>query len=138
LEGRSDPEAWAAHRQVMEAWTIHHNLQARAPGGESFVDVRNRFVPFVEGLISGSVGGADGQTVVLVGHGALLVMMLPLVAPNLTADFVRTHPLPHARPVVVEARPGHVVCLEWAGAPVPALGADDTAGYQRPSFDQED
>jgi broad specificity phosphatase PhoE len=119
LEGRADKEAWAAHRRVMEAWSVEGNLEARTPGGESFVDMRERFVPFVAGLLSSAGEAPNDQGLVLVSHGAVLRLMLPLVAANLPGDFMRAHPLPHASPVVLEARPGRVVCVAWAGTPVP-------------------
>ncbi len=117
LEGRSDPEAWAAHRHLVEAWTIHADLDARAPGGESFIDLRNRFVPFIHTLLSGAKA-APGTAMVLVSHGGLLALMLPLVVANLSRDFIRAQGLPHASPVVVEDRPGGLVGREWSSTPL--------------------
>ena len=55
---------------------------------------------------------------VLVGHGGLYALMLPLVLANVSRDFARAHGLPHCRPIVAEARPGGLVCVDWAGSPV--------------------
>ncbi len=46
-EGRSDPEAWDLHAGLEAAWKAGA-LDHRIPGGESFLDVRDRFVPFIE------------------------------------------------------------------------------------------
>lgn len=120
MEGRADGEAWAAHRRVTEAWVLQGDLEARIPGGESFVDLRGRFVPFIKNLVTESAADAPADDRVFVGHGGLYGLMLPLVLANIRPDFARAHILPHSRPVVVEARPGGLVCVDWAGLPVTA------------------
>lgn len=66
-EGRSDPGAWALHQSVVEAWMEHGDLDARIEEGESFVDIRDRFVPFVRGLMESCEGAAP---VIWSGTGA--------------------------------------------------------------------
>ena len=117
LEGRSDSEAWAAHRRLVEAWALRADLDARAPGGESYNDLRNRFVPFIHNLVA-AASAAPGMAAVLVSHGGVLALMLPAVVANLRPDFIRARGVPHTSPIVVEDRLGGLVCLEWAGTPV--------------------
>jgi hypothetical protein len=50
-EGRSDAQALRLHRQLMEDWLSGRDLQAKIEGGESYAQVRDRFVPFVERLL---------------------------------------------------------------------------------------
>src|SRR5690242_413777 len=50
LEDQSDEESWRAHRQYFDDWTLHQNYLNKPEGGESFVDIRNRFIPFIEEL----------------------------------------------------------------------------------------
>ena len=59
MEGRSDAEAWAAHRRVTEAWVLRADSGARVPGGESFDDLRARFVPFIQNLAAESAAAGD-------------------------------------------------------------------------------
>ena len=49
-EGRSDEEAWQLHASVMTDWLDRGRYGARIPGGESFDDLRRRFVPFISEL----------------------------------------------------------------------------------------
>ena len=112
-EGRSDPGAWALHQSVVEAWMEHGDLDARIEEGESFVDIRDRFVPFVRGLMESCEGAAP---VILVGHGGLYQCMLPLVLENLNqgVDFR----LPNAGYVLAEVRAGTLLCLQGCGEPM--------------------
>ena len=108
-EGRSDAAAWELHRQVMEDWVRRGEYSARIPQGESFVEVKNRFVPFVEHLLE-EQDGPDAA--ILVGHGGLYLCMLPLILVNLGPE-VRA--FPNAAYVLAKASPEGLVCVEWCG-----------------------
>ena len=116
-EGRSDPESWDLHRQVIEAWLQHGELDARIEQGESFRDIQNRFVPFIESLLE-EQGKADAS--ILVGHGGLYFCMLPLVLVNIGS--ATALPFPNAAYVLAEARFDGLVCLEWCGRPIVQSG----------------
>ena len=109
-EGRSDPGSWDLHRQVMEAWLQHGEFDARIEQGESFFNIRNRFVPFIESLRE-EQGEVDGC--ILVGHGGLYRCMLPLVLVNISS--AAALPFPNAAYVLAEAGSCGLVCLEWCG-----------------------
>jgi broad specificity phosphatase PhoE len=113
-EGRSDAEAWELNRWVMEDWLRDGNLSARIEGGESFFDIQDRFVPFVERVAEEQAESGDA---ILVGHGALYLCMLPRVLLNVGAS--GEQPFPNAAYVLAEARPEGLVCLEWCGTVMP-------------------
>jgi broad specificity phosphatase PhoE len=119
-EGRSDPEAWELHRQVMENWLQAGNPAARIDQGESYLDIQDRFVPFVQYLLE-EAGSVDS---ILVGHGGLYLCMLPVVLLNVRA--AATLPFPNAAYVLAEGRQQGLVCLEWCGRPMTGqvAGAD--------------
>ena len=112
-EGRSDPASWELHRRVMEDWLQHGQLGARIEGGESYYDIRERFVPFIESLLDG-MGEADAS--ILVGHGGLYHCMLPQILANV--HYAAARPFPNAAYVLAEARSEGLVCVEWCGTPV--------------------
>jgi len=117
LEGRSDEDAWRAWRDQYDAWLIHRRWDTRIEGGESFNDLRARFVPFVQRLVD-----AYGQTeteVLCVSHGGLCWMMLPVVLKNIDKEFIAQHGLHNATYVTAELRSGGSYCVEWNGHPVP-------------------
>src|SRR5258708_21640422 len=66
LEGRSDEEAWTMHHAVSTDWFTHKNWDSRSEGGESFLDIKARFVPFVEGLVQAH-HDSNGD-IALIGH----------------------------------------------------------------------
>lgn len=118
MEGRGDAEAWAEHDRVLAAW-LDGVDDARIDGGESLQEVRARFVPFVDRLVA-SHGDTAGD-VLVVTHGSLLRLMLPVVLVNLPPWSRRDTEVPPAGVVVAEARSGVLVCLRWCGRPVRAL-----------------
>jgi len=110
MEGRGDPEALAAHRAVMEAWLTKQNTLARIPpDGESYEDMKGRFLPFIQQLLG------KGEDVLLITHGALLLNMLPLVLTNIDDAFCQSHLLGNCELVVAETNTSGLVCKNWAG-----------------------
>jgi broad specificity phosphatase PhoE len=115
-EGTTDPIGWELHRQVQDLWFDHQQYDSRMPGGESFRDIQNRFLPFVEGLVSD--GKSSDQNIILVAHGGLYTAMLPAVLKNVDVAFARRHGLPYAGYAVAESRPDGLYCLSWDGVSV--------------------
>ncbi len=115
-EGRTDEAAWLLHRSALDAWLGRGEWGYRIPEGESFFDVRGRFVPFVQGLIDRY--SATGASVALIGHGGLYLCMLPLIAGNVDKEYGFSHGYSHTKPIVVEWRPEGLVCTEWCGQPM--------------------
>ena len=111
LEGRSDPASWAEYERVSEEWLIHQCWESRIEGGESFVEIRDRFVPFIKHLV-GTHGDSPGG-VILVGHGGLYRCMLPLVLVNIDFGFAMQHPLGHTGYVKADTRGDRLVCVKW-------------------------
>ncbi len=108
LEGKSDAASWQIYEQVNQQWS-RGDWAAAIPGGESLLDMRARFLPFIAGLPA----RYPGENLLLVGHGGLFRMMLPLVLANADFDFVRQQPIGHTTPIVVERRNHLWVCLRW-------------------------
>jgi broad specificity phosphatase PhoE len=113
LEGRSDPASWAEYHSVLEAWTLRRRWERRIEGGESFTEIRDRFVPFIQHLVDTYAN--PPQRVILVGHGGLYRCMLPLVLENIDFGFAMQHPLGNTGQVEAELRDGELACLKWSG-----------------------
>lgn len=118
-EGRADPQGWELHRQVQEDWFRHRKLDSRMPEGESFLDMRARFVPFIATLLQAA--SPESRPIVLVGHGGLYHAMLPEILHNIDNSFVAQHPLTHTAHVIAETSPRGLVCREWNGIQFPQL-----------------
>ena len=111
LEEQSDDVSWRLHREIAEDWTLHHNYQRKPEGGECFLDIQNRFLPFIEALTGD--GLQRNQHILLVGHGGLFQLMLPLVFNNVDDLFVRSHGIHHTDCIIAEHQPAGFVCLQW-------------------------
>lgn len=112
-EGRADADAWELWQSVVDNWLLHRRWGWRIPGGESFDDLRARFVPFVEQLVAGH--RATDANLLCVSHGGLLWMMLPLVLPNLSHDLIAGRGLANTTCIVAELGPDGLRCVEWDG-----------------------
>ncbi len=113
MEGRSDEEAWAEHDRVMHDWLVQRQFDSRIEGGESYNDLRARFVPFIDQLMAKH--GDTEHNLLLMTHGSLLYLMLPLVLTNIDFAAVREYPMPNAGVILVERQASGLVCLEWCG-----------------------
>jgi broad specificity phosphatase PhoE len=112
-EGTTDPQGWELHRQVQEDWFDRQKLDSQMPGGESFLEIRRRFVPFIEGLLA--AGKGSQHQYVLVSHGGLYTAMLPVILQNVDFDFAREHGFPYTGCIRAEERDGRLYCTDWCG-----------------------
>jgi probable phosphoglycerate mutase len=117
MEGRGDEEAWAEHARVTTDW-LAGKLDSRIEGGENYNELRARFVPFIDRLVA-EYGDTD-HNILLVSHGSLLYLMLPLVLTNLDLATVSDYPMHNAVIIIAEKQANGLVCLEWGGIKVAA------------------
>jgi probable phosphoglycerate mutase len=116
LEGRSDDEAWLEHVEVRRQWYDEHNLDYRAEGGERFLDIQARFVPFVDSLLERYRD--TEETIVCVGHTGTYCAMLPLVLTNVDHAFARNHLRAGTYAIVAEPRADGLFCRSWCEIPL--------------------
>jgi broad specificity phosphatase PhoE len=111
LEGKSDPESWQLHQEIADDWLLHQNWHRRPDQGESFLDIRDRFLPFMETLTQdASLANAH---ILLVGHGGLFKLMLPLILPNIDSSFASIQGINHTDCIIAELQPDGFRCLQW-------------------------
>jgi broad specificity phosphatase PhoE len=110
LEDKSDSESWTLHREIAEDWVVRWNYDRKPEGGENFWEIRNRFVPFVEGLVK---HGSQDDCVLLVGHGGLFQLMLPVVLTDIDPVFVSSHGIGHTEYILAERNRSDLICLQW-------------------------
>lgn len=99
---------------IFHAWMIDNQAGVRAPGGESYNDVRARSLPFLLNTIRSFATGA--QPLLLVSHGALIATMAPLLFDNVSPKFAFNHLLPNVGVVKgVHHGAGRLTCADWNG-----------------------
>jgi len=121
LEGRMDPEAWDGYTKLYETWLVTRDLDARMPNGESFNDMRARFVPFLGTLLQ-KYENTDAN-LLLVGHAGIYYSMLPLVFANVGYEFAYKHILDNTGLVIAEQQQDGLICSEWNGVALAPNGA---------------
>ena len=111
LEEQADAASWLVHREIHDDWTLHHNYQRQPEGGECFLDIQKRFLPFIKALTDDSLHA--NHHVLFVGHGGLFQLMLPLLLTNIDNGFVRLHGIKHTDCVIAEQMAAGLACLQW-------------------------
>lgn len=111
LEEKSDEESWKLHREIAEDWMLNRNYLRKPEGGESFLEIRNRFIPFIEELTRD--GSERDAHILLVGHGGLFQLMAPLLLTNVDISFARSHGVGHTDTILAEQGQNGLVCLQW-------------------------
>jgi probable phosphoglycerate mutase len=110
LEDQSDEESWRLHRQYFEDWSLRQQYTNKPEGGECFLDIRDRFLPFIA-----SLKNRAGEHILLIGHGGLFLLMLPLILSNVNHSFAISHGIGNAEYILAEQRQNELVCLQWGG-----------------------
>ena len=124
LEGRADEKVWELWHELFDDWTKYQRWEKRAPGGENFHDVQERFVPFINGLIQRYQN--TETNLLCISHGGLYWVMLPRVLRNIDMDFISKHPsFEYATAIISELRSDGLVCLEWHGVQVTVQSRQD-------------
>src|SRR5262249_5425460 len=113
LEDRSDDEAWAMHHAVTTDWFGSHKWESRAEGGESFLDIKARFVPFIDQLVAQRRD--QSGDVALVGQGGPFISMRRLVMNTMDPTFALETKLSNAGCVIGETTLDGLRCVEWCG-----------------------
>ena len=108
LEGKSDDISWMLHRKYSNDWILHNAPLSKPEGGENFVDIQNRFLPFIESLKQ-----SMSEHTLLIGHSGLFQLMLPLVLTNIDHDFVSSHGMGHTECVIAKLQTDSFTCLQW-------------------------
>ena len=111
LEEKSDPESWKLHREIADEWTLNHNYLRKPEGGECYLDIKERFIPFIEGFVNNGLHTLDH--ILFVSHGGLLQLMLPKIFTNIDHAFVRSHGIGHTQCIIAELLDHKLVCKQW-------------------------
>jgi 2,3-bisphosphoglycerate-dependent phosphoglycerate mutase len=106
-------EPRTVYMDLARRWIVEKDSDARHGPGESFAEVQRRFLPFVREVMNRHAH--DSGVVVIVAHAATLGMMVPVLAPNVPADFALRHPFPNTGIVKTELRDSRLVCTDWLG-----------------------
>jgi len=112
-EGQGSTEAWDFYMHLLDEWYQRGNLQAAAPGGESWLDIRARFQPWLAGQIA-ALEKQPGSAV-FVSHGGLYRLMLPEAAANLPKHYPLDHPLSNTGVIEAEPAQGRLSILRYQG-----------------------
>jgi broad specificity phosphatase PhoE len=112
LEGQTyNDESLKLHWQVTAQWMLHNNHDARIERGESFNDIKARFLPFIHCLEA--LYRETEANVLLISHGGILRCMLPVLLSNVDNTFTLNRLFGYTTCIVTELRDGAWVCLNW-------------------------
>jgi len=128
FEGRTDPEGWCMHNDVIARWANGEST-ASMPGGESLPEIVDRLSRLLQAL----AGSAEKESnYLLVGHGGLYIVALPHVLSGLSTQFCLEHQLRNCDVVAAEGEKVPLRCISWTGIPVASVGRPAGADGNRP------
>lgn len=116
LEDTDAQEGWDWQSRVLDDWFIRGDLTSKITQGENFLDIRSRFEPFIQRLVTDGV--SRDKNIVLLGHGGLYTVMLPAVFKNIRREDTAGRPFPNTAYALGEVRPDGLYCTEWCGTTV--------------------
>jgi len=111
LEEKSDAASWKLHSEIAEDWTVNHNYLRKPEGGENFLEIKKRFIPFIENFTQNHLNSQNHS--LFVSHGGLLQLMLPEILTNIDHDFVKSHGIDHTQCIIAELLKDKLVCQQW-------------------------
>ncbi len=111
IEGRSDEAAWRQWKELFDAWQIYHCYEQHIEGGESFLEVKQRFVPFIERLINEYA--STPAEILCISHGGLYSTMLPLVLQNVNQALITNYGFDYTSCIVAEQVKTGLICTKW-------------------------
>lgn len=115
LEDRGKPEDIDAYARVFMPWT-RGELHLSMPGGESGLQVRDRFSEAVAQVRAKHEQEHPDGTVVLVSHGGAMRLCAELLADNVPPNLAEAGLIPNTGSIVLRAVEGGWHCTSWAGA----------------------
>ena len=107
-----DPDPFA---ETFTSW-LAGDLTARIPGAESGGEVVDRY----EAVLTEAADDHRGEAVLVISHGGVMCMALPLLARNLDIGHARELPMPHCGVVALQIDADGWVARSWAGSPLEA------------------
>ena len=111
LEEKSDAASWILHTEIAADWTLNDNHRRKPESGESYLEIKNCFLPFMETLAGD--GSREENHILLVSHGGLLQLMLPELLTNIDHTFAGAHGIGHTQCIIAEKRPAGFLGLQW-------------------------
>jgi broad specificity phosphatase PhoE len=98
---------------VEARWFHEKDFDAHVEGGESFNDIKKRFMPFITEIIEKYKH--TSENILFIAHSGFYKAALPMVFSNITLEYSFMHELRHCQLAIGEYRNGKVICTEWAG-----------------------
>lgn len=115
LEDRTDQEGIEAYAKVYYPWTrgeLHHAM----PGGETGIEVRDRFISAVAQIRAKHEQEHPEGTVVLVSHGGVMRLCVELLAGNVPQQAALSGLISNTGSILLETcEDGTWRCLTWDG-----------------------
>ena len=111
LEDKSDEDSWKLHSEIAEDWIQNQNHMRKPDGGENFLEIKKRFLPFIESFTQNRFH--QEKHILFVTHGGLLQLMMPEALTNIDPVFVRSNGIRHTQCIIAEQSPTGFFCVQW-------------------------
>lgn len=110
LEGKSDEESWNRYWNLLNQWFIKRNWDMRIEEGESFNDIKNRLIPFIQNLKNIH---PDESNILLIGHGGTFRCIFPVILANIDYGYSNMNHLDNTEYLLAKTIDDKLKCIKW-------------------------
>jgi broad specificity phosphatase PhoE len=108
LDETGEESTFHKEQEIVEQWLIDKKWDVKFEDGESYNEIKERFLNLFESLKIKS-----DENVVLVSHGGLIQCMVPLICENLSFIYCHKKLLKNAEYALLEINKDKVICIKY-------------------------
>ena len=108
LDETGEESTFHKEQEIVEQWLIDKKWDVKFEEGESYNEIKERFLNFFKSLKIKS-----DENVVLVSHGGLIQCMVPLICENLSFIYCHKKLLKNAEYALLEINKDKVICIKY-------------------------
>lgn len=110
FEDKSNDESWNRFCDLLDDWLIRKNWDSKIEEGESFNDIKARFLPFINNL---KVIHHENSNILLIGHGGTFKCIFPLILSNVDFEHSNNNLLKNTEYVLARLDEEKLHCVRW-------------------------
>lgn len=111
LEGKSDVYSWNMYFDNEKKWNILKDKHSKLPNGESYLEIQNRFIVFINDLIQENKGNTEN--VLVISHGGLLKIGLAEACSNIDYTFTSENQIKNCELIQCIHENDELLCIQW-------------------------
>jgi broad specificity phosphatase PhoE len=110
LDGTGSQETFDKETKVTDEWLLNKKWDCCYPNGDSYMALVQRFDELLQNIVN-----EDSDNVLLVGHGGIIMCMVPYLCQNISFEYCNSNLLKNADYAVLEYSKSVFRCIRYGG-----------------------